>query len=90
MSKKIDAWECDVCKQAYFSEEDAKKCEDVHAMVLNVLDMRKYKPENRYPTFILIEDPRYGGECAEYRLEHVDSVEGFYNDGENYGKPRED
>ena len=82
MPDKINAWKCSICETAYFKEDDAKKCEEIHAAFenLEIQDIKKWREDERFPAELLVGDKTFSGRLALYKLDYESSCEDFYQD----------
>jgi len=80
MSKEIKCWQCDFCKTAFLTKEDADHCEKWHSGEenLEIAEIGIYVQDERFPKKLLIGDKTYSGTLAEYILNYQASVEDFY------------
>jgi len=80
MTKEIKCWQCDYCKTAFLTKEDAEKCERWHSDEenLEIVEIGDYTENERFPMKLLIGDKTYSGTLAEYCLNYQSSVEDFY------------
>ena len=86
MSKRVDAWECQVCKTAFFDKELADKCEKIHLLEenLEIVEIREYRQEEEFPKIILVSNKDSSGHLAQYKFDYESSIEDFYEDEDCY------
>ena len=84
MATEIQCWQCEVCKTAFLTKDDAEQCEKLHSGEenLEIVEVGLYAQDERFPKKLLIGDKTYSGTLAEYAFIRQSSCECFYEQKE--------